>query len=147
MLHYQLNYLTKSKLISFDINKLFNQVVKLVQQEMKLDIDLWFDVVIVNEKRMQEINHKFRHKNQVTDVITFAFWDNQMIKTQLLGEIYLCPEFINKVAIEQQMTFKQNFALNFIHGLLHLFQFDHMNEKDAKLMFSKQQKIFERLKI
>lgn len=147
MLHYQLNYQTKSRLLNFDVQKSFDQVVKLITEIQRIKIDLWFDVVFVNRKQMQKINHQFRHKNQATDVISFAFWDNQKIQTPLLGEIYLCPEYINEVALEDKIPFKHNLIMNFIHGVLHLLQFDHQTKKQAAIMFKKQNKIFQQLKI
>jgi len=103
-----------------------------------------FNIIIVDNKKIKEINKEYRNKDSVTDVISFAFEDVDDIKYEsfrFLGEIYLSLE----KAIEQSKTYehssKREICYLTLHGLLHLLGYDHLNEKDKKIMRSLEEEI------
>ena len=117
--------------------------VKQVCKDLKINESLYFDVIIVDDKQMQKINKKFRKINKPTDVITFALRDaNSSVNTPLLGEIYLAPNYIQKIS---KKSFNKEFALAFIHGVLHLLGYDHNNKKKEKIMFSLQRELLQKV--
>lgn len=104
----------------------------------------FFDVILINDLQMQRINKAFRKINKPTDVLSFALNDAKpKIKTPLLGEIYLAPNYIKKNA---KTSFEREFYLCFIHGILHLLGYDHTNRKNKKIMFDLQEKILKACK-
>ena len=106
-------------------------------------------LMAVSEEEIRQINRDNRDIDKVTDVISFALLDG--------GEEYLYEEnielgdiFINRNRVLSQAedyghSVKREFVFLFVHGLLHLFGYDHMNEKDEKVMFDLQKKIVGRL--
>lgn len=145
MLIYTVNHWAKSKLFKQEFLSLFDRCAKEISNALKLKTNYCFDVIIVNKQQIQRINHKFRHKNEATDVISFALWDANEIKTPLLGEIYLSLAFIKKYSEENNLDFVETLLLNYIHGILHLFQFDHTQKHDANKMFKLQNKILSKV--
>lgn len=103
-----------------------------------------FNIIIVNQDKIQELNKNYRNINRVTDVISFALEDdNTFIKTDMrvLGDIYICIEKAHSQALEYGHSFLREISFLTIHGLLHLLGYDHMKEEDEKIMFKLQEMI------
>lgn len=93
---------------------------------------------------MQKLNRQFRKINQPTDVLTFALRDAKDIPSNLLGEIYLCPEYIQSVCNKKQDS-SQELTLAFIHGILHLLGYSHHQPKKTKAMMQLQDSILHKV--
>lgn len=105
---------------------------------------------IVDEEMIQTINREYRQKDAVTDVISFAFLDdNEIIYPEgmpiPLGEIYICDKRMYEQAESYGHGVKREFHFLALHGLLHLLGYDHMTENDEKKMFQLQDEILNRL--
>jgi len=103
-----------------------------------------FSVIFVSEEEIQKINKEYRGIDKVTDVISFAFEDNENImynNIRLLGDIYICIPRMKEQAISYGHSEKRELAFLGVHGLLHLLGYDHMNEEDEKIMFALQELI------
>ena len=97
-----------------------------------------FSVLLTNNKKMKNLNFKFRKKNKTTDVLSFP----SRIKsksTLYVGDIAICYEIIK---IRSKKT---NFFLEFdkmwIHGYLHLIGYDHKRLDDFNKMLRKEKLI------
>lgn len=111
----------------------------------KLD-NVIFNVIIVDEEKIHELNHDYRGIDRPTDVITFALEDNEDIvydDFRLLGDIYICREKIYSQAEEYGHSVLRELSFLTIHGFLHLLGYDHMNEEDEKVMFKRQEEILD----
>ena len=103
-----------------------------------------FNIIIVDEKTIQDINREYRGKDSITDVISFALEDDDtFIETdmRILGDIYICLKRCKDQSIEYGHSFLRELSFLTIHGLLHLLGYDHMNEDDEKVMFKLQEMI------
>ena len=96
-------------------------------------------LLLSNTKAIKKLNSKFRKKNKSTDVLSFPFYDKKNLKKKIKNEkeIYLGDIIINLNKIRSKKNIK-NFKLEFdklwIHGLVHLFGYDHKKEKDYRKM-------------
>ena len=123
--------------------KILNKVFKTALKEEKVT-NAFFSVVLVDENTIQKINKEYRGKDSVTDVISFAFEDNDKRvynNTRILGEIYICIPRMQKQAQEYGHSETRELAFLGVHGLLHLLGYDHMEKEDEKIMFAKQELI------
>ena len=103
-----------------------------------------FNIIIVDEAKIQEINREYRNKDFVTDVISFALEDDDtFIQTdmRILGDIYICLKKCKDQSMEYRHSFLRELSFLTIHGLLHLLGYDHMNVEDEKVMFKLQEMI------
>lgn len=103
-----------------------------------------FSIVFVDEEKIQELNKNYRGIDKVTDVISFAFEDNQLIvynDIRFLGEIFICIPRMIKQAEDYGHSELRELAFLTVHGLLHLLGYDHMNKKDEEEMFALQEVI------
>lgn len=106
--------------------------------------NLEFNVIIVDNEKIHELNKEFRGIDRPTDVITFALEDNEdfpVMETRILGDIYISLEKAKGQAIEYGHGFLRELSFLAIHGFLHLLGYDHMVEEEEKIMFSKQEEI------
>ena len=103
-----------------------------------------FNIIIIDNKRIQEINRDYRNKDAITDVISFAFEESDNIKydnMRLLGEIYISYERCKSQAEEYGHSIERELCYLSIHGLLHLLGYDHMIESDKKVMRALEEEI------
>lgn len=106
--------------------------------------NLEFNVIIVDNKKIHELNKEFRGIDRPTDVITFALEDNEdfpVMETRILGDIYISLDKAKGQAIEYGHSFLRELSFLSIHGFLHLLGYDHMVEEEEKVMFGKQEEI------
>lgn len=127
-----------------DIKKYYNNVLKVLKLEDNFEATL----VIVGKNKIHSINKQYRGIDKETDVISFAEIDSEDEFTDgnYLGDIFINVDRVNSQAKEYGHSVKREFCFLFIHGMLHLFGYDHMNAKDEKKMFSLQDKIIGELK-
>ena len=101
-------------------------------------------LVIVGTARIKKLNKKYRKKNRATDVLSFGPKAKSEFKEiqeeNFLGEIVICPRVIKKTVRRQGSVFDKELARVLIHGILHLLGYDHLKEKDAKIMQEKEDK-------
>ena len=119
------------------------KVLEFACKHMKVDNPL-LNVVIVDNKKIQEINKKYRGKDAVTDVISFAFEevnDVEYDNVRFLGEIYISYERCKEQAKDFGHSVKREFCYLAVHGLLHLLGYDHMVEEDKKVMRALEEEI------
>ena len=118
-------------------------------KHLSLDFDPYISVTIVDNDYIHEINRTYRHKDAPTDVISFAFLDDNPDRDSLfhskkmvvLGEIYISSDKAKEQAISYGHSLERELKFLFVHGLLHLLGYDHMSEEDEKVMFRLQDEI------
>ncbi|AXK48949.1 rRNA maturation RNase YbeY [Aliarcobacter trophiarum LMG 25534] len=81
------------------------------------------ELIIVDNKRIKEINYENRDKNEATDVLSFPFEQN--FPHMPLGSIIISKDFVEEKAKEYNHSTNDEIKLLFIHGLLHLLGYDH----------------------
>ena len=99
------------------------------------------NIIFVTPTFIRELNTQYRNINDVTDVLSF-----NIDAKELLGEIYICPEYIKSTRPE--IEFKEEVLRVIIHGILHIIGYDHEVEftektKKTEKMFVKQEQILE----
>ena len=108
------------------------------------------NIIIVDNKKIREINKKYRGIDRETDVISFALEDDDTfieLPIRVLGDIYISIDKVKVQASEYGHSEKREICFLVVHGILHLLGYDHMNASDEKVMFSKQEKILDELDI
>ena len=130
---------------------IFNEYYVKIFDELKLKGEFITDVTIVDNKTIHKINRDFRNVDRPTDVISFAFLDDKAERNLKggpinLGQIIISYEKAIEQAKEYEHSLEREMVFLFVHGMLHLLGFDHMNEADEKVMFGLQNKILGGLK-
>jgi probable rRNA maturation factor len=130
---------TKEKIDTSELDR----VIKFACKHLKIENPL-LNIVIVDNKKIREINRDYRNKDAVTDVISFAFEEVKDVNyedVRFLGEIYISYERCVEQAADFGHSVKREFCHFAVHGLLHLLGYDHMNEEDKKVMRALEEEI------
>lgn len=140
MVNFEIFNETKREIKEIDSIK---KAIQVAYTHEKLD-DAIFNIIIVDNKYIHELNKNYRGIDRPTDVITFALEDDDKSITydvRVLGDIYISIDKANEQAEEYGHSLERELSFLAVHGFLHLLKYDHMNEKDEKIMFSKQEEI------
>lgn len=110
-----------------------------------------FNVIIVDNNYIHNLNKTYRNIDRETDVITFALDDEDKVKTEgdidILGDIYISIDKAREQAEEYGHTFLREITFLAVHGFYHLLGYDHMNEEEEKVMFQKQEEVLNECEI
>ena len=114
-----------------------------VKKENLENVD--FNVIIVGEDYIHELNKNYRNIDRVTDVITFALEDDDTVinasNRRVLGDVYICLDRAKSQAIEYQHSFLREICFLAVHGFYHLMGYDHIEEADKIIMRPKEEKV------
>ena len=109
-----------------------------------------FNIIIVDNKKIRQINRDYRNKDAETDVISFALEDDKSFSLEnyrVLGDIYISIDKVYEQADSYGHSFKRELSFLALHGLLHLLGYDHMTEEDERVMFAKQEEVLNKYEI
>lgn len=104
-----------------------------------------FNVIVVDNNYIHELNKTYRGIDRETDVITFALEDDKTFNPvdRVLGDIYISIDKVYEQAKEYGHSETREICFLAVHGLLHLLGYDHIKKSDEEIMFSLQDKILE----
>jgi len=97
---------------------------------------------IVNRRESQSLNHKYRHKNHPTNILSFPDGEDNY-----LGDLVMCAPIVTKEARIHQKNALHHWAHLTIHGVLHLLGYDHHTQTSARKMESLEIKLLKKLNI
>ena len=122
----------------------FNKICKLFPKKYKfLNKKVSFTLLLSNNKNIKKLNKYFRKKNKSTDILSFPFNEKIKISKQTyLGDIIISYNFVDKPKLQNLKTFKEKLIKIFVHGFLHLLNFDHKKNKDYKKMLIEEKYIY-----
>lgn len=104
-----------------------------------------FNVIIVNNDFIHDLNKNYRGIDRETDVISFALFDDKTFNPEerVLGDIYISIDKVYEQANEYGHSNIRELCFLAVHGMLHLLGYDHMEKSDEEVMFNLQDKILE----
>ena len=122
----------------------FNNLCKFFPKKFRfINKKIYLTLLLSNNKNIKKLNKKFRNKNKHTDILSFPFQKySKNIKEIYLGDIIISFNHINKPRNLSNYEFKKKLTKIFIHGFLHLLGFNHIKDKEYKMMLYEEKKIF-----
>ena len=135
---------------------IFNETDEKLDEEIKLMLDVLnhgkeklnvldaiFNVIIVNNDYIHNLNREYRGVDRETDVISFALEDDDTFNPEerILGDIYISIDKAKEQSESYGHSLKRELCFLAVHGFLHLLGYDHMKEEDEKVMFALQEEI------
>jgi len=131
--------------INKEISSVWSKVLmeKTAHQAAKVEkkINGLVEINIVSEEVIKKLNKVYRGLFKVTDVLSFAWREEGVVNSEMLGQIYLCQAQIKRQAKSFSITVKEEMVRMLAHGLLHLVGHDHKLKPEADKMFALQVKI------
>ena len=140
------NRLWKKKIKKSDI--FFNDIIKNLPKKYQfINKKVSLAILLSNNKSIKKLNKKFRKKNKATDILSFPFDKKPFRKKEIyLGDIIISYDFMNKPKSLTNHQFKDKVFKIFIHGFLHLLDYNHTKLKDYKKMAKEEKKMYNYIK-
>ena len=142
--------------LDIEENKEYEQIIKKVvkicfEEEKLTKSKLYISIVLTNPENIHNINKQYRNIDKPTDVLSFPMFEKEELEQKIknnnfehedvLGDIVISIEQVEKQAEEYGHTFEREFSYMIVHGFYHLMGYDHIKEEDKKKMRPKEKKI------
>ena len=148
--------------LNVEENKAYENVIKKViekcfEEENLINSKLVVTVTFTTPEEIRKINKEYRNIDKATDVLSFPMFEKEELDEKIknddfvcediLGDIIISIEKVKEQAIEYGHSFERELSYMLVHGFYHLMGYDHIEEKDKKIMRPKEEKILNELKI
>ena len=98
-----------------------------------------FNLIIVDNDYIHELNKTYRNIDRETDVITFAWEDESTIiipnEERILGDIYISIDKAKAQAEEYGHSLLRELSFLAVHGFYHLLGYDPQTPEEETVMF------------
>lgn len=97
-------------------------------------------IVVVDDDRIAELNQAYLQHTGPTNVISFPMreGDFSQINPQVLGDVVISADTCAREAEDAGISEETRFDQLLIHGILHLFGYDHVHsDEQARVMEAK----------
>ena len=97
-------------------------------------------IILTDDTEIHSLNRQYRNIDRPTNVLSFELGDDI-----LLGDIYISLDTVAREASSAGISVAEHTAHMVVHGMLHLMGYDHIKNRDAKVMESREVKILKEL--
>jgi probable rRNA maturation factor len=107
-------------------------------------------ILLVDDPQITILNQKYLDRQGPTNVIAFAMREGEFshLTPHLLGDVVISMDTAAREAQEADLSRERRFNELLIHGILHLFGYDHEDsEKEARRMEEKSRELMELIRI
>ncbi len=96
-------------------------------------------ILIVDDPQIENLNRKYLKREGPTNVIAFPMKEGDFrdITPYLLGDVVISTETTHREGMSSGIGLEKRFTQLMVHGILHLFGFDHENSKEEALEMEK----------
>ena len=97
-------------------------------------------VLLVDDAAIAQLNRQYLSRSGPTNVIAFPMREGEFadVSPHLLGDVVISVETAEREGNESGMALESRLEELLVHGILHLFGYDHeKNTTDARLMAKK----------
>lgn len=112
------------------------------------DIDpsrIEISVSFVDSSEIHELNREYRGVDAVTDVLSFPQYEKPQYfpsyGTICIGDVVICSEQVLLQADDFGHSPEREILYLFVHSILHLLGYDHMNDDEKKIMREKEEAV------
>lgn len=105
-------------------------------------------ILIVDDPAIAELNLEYLNREGATNVIAFPMQEGRFagITPQLLGDVVISADTTMREAGDAGIDFQERLTELLIHGILHLFGYDHVTTPaDAEKMEAKSRELIRML--
>ena len=143
------------------------RLARFVLSEEKVPEDAELSVIFVDEQAITDLNERFLGGSGPTDVLAFPMDDDVVLGGRqpdqggrgpgspsepgdppvVLGDVVVCPRIASRQAQERGHPEADELALLVVHGVLHLLNYDHAEERESAAMKRREREILDRFRL
>ena len=123
----------------------FNKICKAFPKKYRFpNKKIILTLMLSNNRNIKKLNKYFRNKNKSTDILSFPLNKKRRIsKKTYIGDIIISYDYMIKPKFQKPKVFREKLIKTFIHGFLHLLEFDHIKNEDYKKMLKEEKLIYQ----
>jgi rRNA maturation RNase YbeY len=111
--------------------------------------DSELSILITDDTEIARLNLQYRNRKGPTNVLSFPMHEGDFAEVipEMLGDVVISAETTAREGIELGFSFTQRFNFLIVHGILHLFGYDHEISEDAAIeMDQKTEELYQLIK-
>ena len=116
-------------------------------EPLRIEISVSF----VDANEIHELNREYRGVDAVTDVLSFPQYEKKeyfpSYGTICLGDVVICSEQALLQADEFGHSPEREILYLFVHSVLHLLGYDHMDDEEKKKMREKEEAVMREIEV
>ncbi|MGQ0803628.1 MAG: rRNA maturation RNase YbeY [Actinomycetota bacterium] len=140
---------------------------RFVLTEERVPEDAELSVIFVDEQAITDLNERFLGGTGPTDVLAFPMDDDVVLGGRqpdqggrgpgspsepgdppvVLGDVVVCPRIAERQAGEHGNSGPDELALLVVHGVLHLLNYDHAEERESAAMKRRERELLDRFRL
>ena len=141
-------YLEEGQALNSGAIKKLTEAAQILLRREGVDEDrAGLSLTIVDPEEIQRLNNMYRGVDSVTDVLSFPQFEDKTYLPQegeiCLGDVVICDDKAREQAAEYGHSYERELVYLFVHSLLHLLGYDHMEEDEKAVMRGREEEIME----
>jgi len=108
--------------------------------------DSELSILVTDDSEIAGLNRQYRDRTGPTNVLAFPMHEGEFagVNPELLGDVVISAETVAREAEALGFEFNQRFDFLLIHGMLHLFGYDHeISEAEEMKMDRKTEELYQ----
>ncbi len=116
---------------------------RVLRESLRPGAEYALSLAVVTKEKIRKLNADYRGKDKPTDVLSFPRLDSPAPD---IGDVVLCGAVAREQAKAYGATLAEEYQRLAVHGILHLFGYDHeRGPKEARRQFGLQNRILKKL--
>ena len=145
-------YFEEEQVVSQEILDTMMKAAELCIDAENIDVDRSeISVTFVDMEEIHQLNRDYREVDSPTDVLSFPQFDDLNDLPEegeiALGDVVICKDKAEEQAQEFGHSFEREIIYLFVHSVLHLLGYDHMDEDEKKILRRQEEAVMEQLGI
>lgn len=142
------------------------RLARFVLSEERVPEEAELSVIFVDEQAITDLNERFLGGSGATDVLAFPMDDDVVLGGRqpdqggrgpgspsepgdppiVLGDVVVCPRVAERQAGDHGHPVHDELALLVVHGVLHLLNYDHAEERESAAMKRRERELLDRFR-
>ena len=137
-------YLEEGQELEASLMEKLNQAASALFEAEGVDMErAEISLTLVSLEEIRELNRDYRDVDRETDVLSFPQYEGVEEMPEegelCLGDVVICLDKVKSQAEEFGHSFEREFVYLFVHSLLHLLGYDHMDDDEKTVMRAKEE--------
>lgn len=139
-------YLEEGQVMEESLLKKMEEAAGVLFQQEGVDEErAEISLTLVSLEEIRELNRDYRDVDRETDVLSFPQFEGVEDMPEFgelcLGDVVICLDKVEEQAKEFGHSFERELIYLFVHSLLHLLGYDHMEEEEKQEMRQREEAV------
>lgn len=132
------NTQTKIPLSDKEILRIATMIAQ--KEDARMWEELTLSLLFESSTGIRRLNKEFRNIDRATDILSFPDREGEELPfpSMFLGDLVIAPEVVERHSHSYGVSVEYEYSFVLVHGLLHLFGYDHQADGERKIMREKE---------